>query len=241
MPVLLLTSIASSCAQNSEIVAICNLAESWNQASREFAEISSDLETTSPGRLQEVFGNLTSTLGTMSEIGPVYISDSIESLLVTYQSFSMALESLDWQSGLIGKDAAATSASVRLASDEIVKAQTALGNFIDSECQIKIENPINKLPDVGTTLPDPLIQDETKEQPDVGLDNEQSVYSSFGFLVVERFGVAITNEQALCIGTSLASKNLTNNPNLDANYWNVLQKTFDECFVSINIAEFLSK
>lgn len=60
-------------------------------------------------------------------------------------------------------------------------------------------------------------------------------------LVVERFGVAITNEQAICIGTSLIAKNITNSAQLDANYWNLLQIAFDECLISINVADFLSK
>jgi hypothetical protein len=53
--------------------------------------------------------------------------------------------------------------------------------------------------------------------------------------------VAITNEQALCIGTALISKNIINNSQLDANYWNMVQQTFDECLVSINVAESLQK
>ena len=62
-----------------------------------------------------------------------------------------------------------------------------------------------------------------------------------GFLVVERFGVAITNEQALCIGTSLIAKNITNSPQLDANYWSLVQIAFDKCLINIDVADFLSK
>ncbi len=231
----------ASCSQSADTDAVCDSAERWNAASTGFAEISSDLETTSPGRLREVFSELVSTLSTMSEFAPPRIYVSIAQLAETYESFASALEAIDWQGGMIAKDAAATSAAVRLASNEIELAQTDLGEFIDNECQVEIENVINKLPSVGTTLPDPLVQDETQELPDVSSDNAQSVAASFGFLVVERFGVAITNEQALCIGTALISKNLINNSQLDASYWNMVQQTFDECLVSINVAEFLQK
>jgi len=231
----------ASCSQSAETDAVCDSADRWNAASTGFAEISSDLETTSPGRLREVFSELVSTLSTMSEFAPPRIYVSIAQLAETYESFASALEAIGWQGGMIAKDAAATSAAVRLASNEIELAQTDLGEFIDTECQVEIENVINKLPSVGTTLPDPLVQDETQELPDVSSDNAQSVAASFGFLVVERFGVAITNEQALCIGTALISKNLINNSQLDASYWNMVQQTFDECLVSINVAEFLQK
>ncbi len=231
----------ASCSQSAETDAVCDSADRWNAASTGFAEISSDLETTSPGRLREVFSELVSTLSTMSEFAPPRIYVSIAQLAETYESFASALEAIDWLGGMIAKDAAATSAAVRLASNEIELAQTDLGEFIDNECQVEIENVINKLPSVGTTLPDPLVQDETQELPDVSSDNAQSVATSFGFLVVERFGVAITNEQAFCIGTALISKNLINNSQLDASYWNMVQQTFDECLVSINVAEFLQK
>jgi hypothetical protein len=231
----------ASCSQSAETDAVCDSADRWNAASTGFAEISSDLETTSPGRLREVFSELVSTLSTMSEFAPPRIYVSIAQLAETYESFASALEAIDWQGGMIAKDAAATSAAVRLASNEIELAQTDLGEFIDTECQVEIENVINKLPSVGTTLPDPLVQDETQELPDVSSDNAQSVAASFGFLVVERFGVAITNEQALCIGTALISKNIINNSQLDASYWNMVQQTFDECLVSINVAESLQK
>jgi hypothetical protein len=233
--------VTSSCSQNAQTDAVCELADSWNSASTGFAEVSADFETTSPGRLRGIFSDLVTTLSTMAEVAPIQILDSVEKLEETYRSFSTALEAIDWQGGMIAKDAGATSATVRLASDEIERAQTSLGDFIDAECQVEIENVINKLPNVGTTLPDPVIQDETKELPDVSQDNDQSVVASFGFLVVERFGVAITNEQAICIGTSLIAKNITNSPQLDANYWNLLQIAFDECLIIINVAEFLSK
>lgn len=233
--------ITASCSQDAQTRAVCDLADSWNLASTGFAEVSADFETTSPGRLRGIFSDLLTTLGTMADVAPIQILESIERLEETYRSFSTALEAIDWQGGMIAKDSAATSASVRLASDEIEQAQTNLSEFIDTECQVEIDNVINKLPNTGTTLPDPVIQDETKELPDVSQDNDQSVASSFGFLVVERFGVAITNEQALCIGTSLIAKNVTNSPQFDANYWNILQIAFDECLININVEEFLSK
>ena len=233
--------LSSSCSQNAEIDAVCDLADSWNLASTGFAQVSADFETTSPGRLRVVFSDLVSTLSAMAEVSPVQILESVEKLEETYRSFTSALEAIDWRGGMIAKDAAATSAAVRLASDDIEIAQTSLGEFIDSECQVTIENIINNLPSVGTTLPDPVIQDETIELPDTTQDNYQSVVSSFGFLVVERFGVAITNEQALCIGTSLIAKNITNSPQLDANYWSLVQIAFDECLINIDVADFLSK
>ena len=46
--------LSSSCSQNAEIDAVCDLADSWNLASTGFAQVSADFETTSPGRLRVV-------------------------------------------------------------------------------------------------------------------------------------------------------------------------------------------
>ena len=94
---------------------------------------------------------------------------------------------------------------------------------------------------VGSTLPDPVIQDETKELPDVSFDNDASLYNAFGALAIEKFGIAVTVEQTTCVGTGLVQRSAINNAQLDARYWTILQKIFDDCLVPINIAEFLSK
>ena len=238
---LLLIAVASACSQNAQRDAVCDLADRWNAASTAVADITTNIDDVSPGRLSLAFFDATDTLDTMTEVAPSNIKFTIEKLAETYRSFSDALEQLDWNAVLISKDAAATSAAVRLASDEIETAQSDLGEYIDTECNIKIDNLINQLPDVGTTLPDPVIQDETKELPDVSFDNEASLYGAFGSLAIERFGIAVTVEQTTCVGTGLVQRSVINNAQLDAKYWSILQTIFDECLVPINIAEFLNK
>jgi hypothetical protein len=239
--IVILVSVVASCSINAQRDAVCNMADRWNAASTAVAEVSVNIDEVSPGRLKMVLFEATETLDTMGEVAPLSIRFTIEKLAETYQSFSDALEQLDWNSSLIDKDSAATSARVRLASDEIESAQSDLGEYIDIECNVRIDNLINQLPDIGSTLPDPVIQDETKELPDVSFDNDASLYNAFGALAIERFGIAVTVEQTTCVGTGLVQRSATNNAQLDARYWTILQKIFDDCLVPINIAEFLSK
>lgn len=93
---ILLVVLATSCSLSVETDAVCDSADRWNLASTGLAKISSDFETTSPGRIRDVFNELVSTLNTMSEIAPPQIVVSIEKLAETYGAFSAALEEIDW-------------------------------------------------------------------------------------------------------------------------------------------------
>ena len=230
-----------SCARYAERDAVCLRAARWNAASTAVAEITSSIQITSPGRLQDVFTEVVATLTTLRDVAPTTIKPSIENLLETYDSLASALRDLNWQGKLLEKDALATSAAERLASSEIESAQTDLGDYISTECNLLINNVINRLPDVGTTLPDPIIQDEANELPNSGFDNDESVLRAFGFVVAERFGVAITDQQAACIGTVLVDLATSSSDQVDATYFEILQETFDQCLVKIDVAASLEK
>ena len=231
--------LLTSCSQNAQRDAICDRANRWNLASSSVAEISSSIATTSPGRLQDVFTEVVATLSIMSEVAPTSIKPSIEKLRDTYIALATALEDLGWQGALIEKDSAATSAAVRLASDELNRAESDLVEYIDVECSVLIKSPADQFLSTGTTLPDPVIQDDSKELPAVGFDNDVSVLKAFGYVVAERFDVAITETQAICVGQSLVDNAVYDDSKLDNTYYDLLQIIFDECLVNIDINKFL--
>ena len=228
-----------SCSQNAERDAICDRANRWNLASSSIAEISSTLATTSPGRLQDVFTEVVATLTIMSEVAPTSIKPSIEKLRDSYISLVTALEDLGWYGSLIEKDSAATSAAVRLASDELSRAENDLVRYIDVECSVLIKSPADQLLSTGTTLPDPVIQDDSQELPAVGFDNDASVLQAFGYVVAERFDIAITGTQATCVGNSLVDNAIYDDSKLDNTYYELLQIIFDKCLVNVDINKFL--
>ena len=83
---ILFAVLTTSCSQSADTDAVCDSADRWNSASTGFAEISSDLESTSPGRLREVFSELVSTLSSMSEFAPPRIYVSIAKLAEALKS-----------------------------------------------------------------------------------------------------------------------------------------------------------
>ncbi|MFM8503665.1 MAG: hypothetical protein ACKOBB_01305, partial [Acidimicrobiaceae bacterium] len=142
---------------------------------------------------------------------------------------------IEWDGSAASRDAAVTSTGVRLASDEIQSAQTNFAKFISDNCSLEIENAVNQFPNVGSTLPDPVIIGDDETNLDAGADNEESVARAFGYVVVERFGVAITDDQASCVGDALLGATSADSSTVDLTYWEMLQEIFDTCEVKIDV------
>ena len=227
------------CATNAERDALCAQSDRWNSASTQVSLVLDEIGKFQPERLREVFEEVVRTLILINESASRDLRVDTEVLLNTFGALSDALSEISWEGDLAQKDSAVISAGVRLASSEVQQAQANLATYIVENCDLEINSPVNKFPNVGTTLPDPIIQDETVELPPVGYDNDESVVRAFGFVVVERFGVAITNEQASCVGIALIAANSNGSKNLDETYWQMLQLIFDSCDVKIDVAKSL--
>lgn len=229
----------TGCSSQNNAAAICANARSWNTSSSEVAQVLENMTTTNAGKIQDVFENVVAVLIEINSDSPRELKTDTEALLNTYGALSDALQQLDFDGKVAEKDAGVTSAGVRLASNEVVNAQANLANYISEKCDLDISNAINQFPNVGTTLPDPLIQDDQTELPPVGYDDENSVVRAFGYVVVERFGLAITDDQAVCVGQSLLEANASDSKIVDQTYWELLQSIFDSCEVNVDVAKAL--
>ena len=227
------------CALNAERDALCEQSDRWNSASTQVSLVLDEISNFEPEQLQEVFEEVVQTLILINESASRDLRVDTEVLLNTFGALSDALFEISWEGDLAQKDSAVISAGVSLASSEVQQAQANLATYIVENCDLEIDSPINKFPNVGTTLPDPIIQDETIELPPVGYDNDESVARAFGFVIVERFGVAITNEQAECVGVALIAANSNDSKVIDETYWQVLQLIFNSCDVKVDVAKAL--
>lgn len=231
--------VVLGCGQDAGTQSLCQLSTRWNLASSAMAQTLAELESQPANQIREAMTETVETLVALNEVAPREIKSDVEMLLNTYGALSDALESLNWQGSLSRRDSAVESAAVRMASDEIQQAQANLSNFVGEKCSVTIENAINQFPNVGTTLPDPIIADEKSPEPLSEEDSEEKIARAFGFVAVERFGVAITDEQAICVGDALIAATSMNPNIVDSTYWTLLQTIFDSCDIRINIAEAL--
>jgi hypothetical protein len=232
--------LVSSCAQNAERDSVCKQSARWNNASTQIGVVLASIESSESGLIQNSFVEVVDALLALNESAPREIKSDVENLLSTYGALSDAFEAIDWQGGLSQKDSAVVSSGVRLASSELQQAQSNLANYISDNCNLQLDNAVNMFPNVGTTLPDPVIQDEQSPDVAVGYDNDESVAQAFGYVVVERFGVAITSEQATCVGAALLVANSGDSQIVDQTYWQLLQEIFNSCDVKIDVAKSLN-
>lgn len=224
-----------ACGQNAETKSVCQLSSRWNQTSADVATVLRDLGSLPAGQIRDTMQQVVLILQEFNEVAPREIRDDVELLLNTYGALSDALEAIDWDGSVASRDAAVTSTGVRLASDEIQSAQTNFANFISDNCSVEIENAVNQFPNVGSTLPDPLILDDAETNVGATADNEDSVARAFGYVVVERFGVAITDDQASCVGDALLGATSGDSSIVDLTYWEMLQEIFNVCEVKIDV------
>ena len=225
----------SACGQSAETKSVCQLSSRWNQTSADVATVLRELGSLPAGQIRDTMLEVVSNLQAFSEIAPREIRNDVELLLNTYGALSDALEAIEWDGSAANQDAAVTSAGVRLASDEIQNAQADFARFISDNCLVEIGNAVNQFPNVGSTLPDPVIPSDDEKNLDVSADNEDSVARAFGYVVVERFGLAITDDQANCVGSALLAATSGDSSIIDMTYWDMLQQIFNSCDVKIDV------
>jgi len=224
-----------ACGQSAETRSVCQLSSRWNQTSADVATVLKELGSLPAGQIRDTMLEVVSNLQAFSEIAPREIRNDVELLLNTYGALSDALEAIEWDGSAANQDAAVTSAGVRLASDEIQNAQADFARFISDNCLVEIGNAVNQFPNVGSTLPDPVIPSDDEKNLDVSADNEDSVARAFGYVVVERFGLAITDDQANCVGSALLAATSGDSSIIDMTYWDMLQQIFNSCDVKIDV------
>jgi hypothetical protein len=139
----------------------------------------------------------------LREAAPRAVRGGLGNLLAAYGQVAVAYEAVDWDPQVAAGDDGVTSARTALGSDDIVAAREELSAFATRECDVDVDPA--KLGDfvVPTTLPLPSFsQEPAADAPDQGA--AEDVLSAVGFVIAEAYRVAITIEQAACVGARAA-------------------------------------
>ena len=96
--------------------------------------------------------------------------------------------------------------------------------------------PIEQFQGSATTLPNPTIADENAPDPTTGFDNDDSIASSYGYFVAGQYNLAITNEQAICIGRVFNEQAILDPRAADNAYTQFVSSTLVACGVEANIS-----
>ncbi len=232
---LLLCGLAfTSCSESQETRAICSYAAELESSLVATGVAVESFSTISRRQLQSTVAVLTGTLSIINDIAPSAVKPEVEQSMRAYEELSVALQNVYWDGKVAEVDANVQNAIENLVRNDNVESLEALRNFIAEQCKVDISQGINASPgDDQSVSSSSLVVDP---QPDInhGFDNEETAIKSYAYLIAEQRGLAITPEQALCLGTRMINA-AENNPALsDEVYEATLTAAFSECGIAVN-------
>jgi hypothetical protein len=232
--VALLVFVLTSCNESQETRAVCSHAAELESSLVATGVAVESFSTISRRQLQSTVAVLTGTLSIINDIAPSAIKPEVEQTKRAYEELSVALQNVYWDGKVAEVDANVQNAIENLVRNDNVESLGALRAFIAEECKVEISQGINAAPgDDQSVSSTSLLVDP---QPDInhGFDNEETAIRSYAYFIAEQRGLAITSEQAMCLGTRMISV-AENNPTLsDDVYEATLSAAFSECGIAVN-------
>jgi hypothetical protein len=225
----------AACGVSDEIAAVCSRASDFESSMVAVDQSIEDLSIVAPRQLQSSFAVLLSSLGTLNEIAPTSIRPDFEQVSRFYQELSIALQNVYWDGAIGATDDAVENAIANITRNDNIESLVAVREFIQEECSVELSANINNAPGDVPIAPDvSLVVDP---QPDVltGFDNEESALRSYGYFVAEQYGIALTQDQAVCVGLILTEAAQEPLNETDAQYRERIVFTFAKCEIKANI------
>ena len=226
--------ILTSCSESQETRAVCSHAAELESSLVATAVAVDSFSTISRRQLQSTVAVLTGTLSIINDVAPSSVKPEVEQTMRSYEELSVALQNVYWDGKVAEVDANVQNAIENLVRNDNVESLEALRSFIAEQCKVEISQGINAAPgDDQSVSSTSLVVDP---QPDInyGFDNEQTAIKSYAYFIAEQRGLAITSEQASCLGTRMINV-AQNNPTLsDEVYEATLAAAFSECGIAVN-------
>lgn len=230
----LLAVFLTACSEAQETRAVCSHAAELESSLVATGAAVESFSTISRRQLQSTIAVLTGTLSIINDIAPSAVKPEVEQTQRAYEELSVALQNVYWDGKVAEVDANVQNAIENLVRNDNVESLEALRTFIAEQCKVEISQGINAAPgDDQSVNQTSLVVDP---QPDInhGFDNEETAIKSYAYLIAEQRGLAITPEQALCLGTRMISVAESNPTLSDEIYEATLTAAFKECGIAVN-------
>lgn len=233
---IVLTMSVSACGSNAERTAVCDRSLGLEY---EFAAINQtldDIARASAQQLANTFAVTLATLTTLFDLGPSSIRSDFDLLLDVYTSLAASIEATGWSGEVAVSDPVVIKARAELVSNDVVEARDAVRSYAVKNCSVELGGDIGRFQGTATTLPNPAVPDENAPDPNTGFDNENTIASSYGYFVAEQFNLAITNEQAICIGRAITDQAQLDLQAVDNAYTEFVSATLVKCGVEATLS-----
>lgn len=223
-----------SCSEAQETRAVCSHAAELESSLVATGVAVESFSTISRRQLQSTVAVLTGTLSIINDIAPSAVKPEVEQTKRAYEELSVALQNVYWDGKVAEVDANVQNAIENLVRNDNVESLEALRTFIAEQCKVEISQGINAAPGDDQSVSSTSLVVEPQPDINYGFDNEETAIMSYAYFIAEQRGLAITPEQALCLGTRMINV-AQNNPTLsDEVYEATLAAAFSECGIAVN-------
>jgi hypothetical protein len=190
----------------------------------------------SPGVARDVLTEAVEAFGALAEAAPRELAGDAETLWDAHLQLSAAYSGAQWKGPLVAQSTAGERAIAVLASEGVARAFERLDAFADARCLVDLGAPPVPPGGAPTTLPAAPPGDEPARS-DEGLGERAATVEALGFVLAERWSLAVDAGEASCLGTELLAR--SSEPDADdsdADYLAMVQATFDACGVQADVA-----
>ncbi len=198
--VVALLVLAAACTGAQEVAALCRLVPSLESSLVSVRAQLGTLSTTDPSELESSVFGLISTLEDMNEFPPQEVAEDLATLLRAYEELAVTLRNVYWDGSIGATDPAVASSLANLERSDNAAALAAVRTYVERECETTLPGPVGAPAIDATTLPPPPPVVDPMDEGDQIYDAEASRLRSFGYLIAGSVGMAITSDQALCVG-----------------------------------------
>ena len=226
--------VLASCSESQETRAVCSHAAELESSLVATAVAVDSFSTISQRQLQSTVAVLTGTLSIIYDVAPSSVKPEVEQTMRSYEELSVALQNVYWDGKVAEVDANVQNAIENLVRNDNVESLEALRSFIAEQCKVEITKDINAAPGDDQSVSSTSVVVDPQPDINYGFDNEQTAIKSYAYFIAEQRGLAITSEQALCLGARMISVAESNPTLSDAIYEATLTAAFSECGIAVN-------
>jgi hypothetical protein len=195
--------VVGGCGEQAETDALCGYTTELESSLVATGVMIESLGSVPPRQMQSTIGVLTGTLSVMAEVAPSAIKQDVETVERSYLELAVALENVYWDGSIALADTNAQQSIANLSRNDNVEALSALREFVTEQCSVNLQSGINGLPDSDMPITSTSFVVDPQEELNTGFDNEETATRSYAYFLAEQRGIAITSEQALCLGSEM--------------------------------------
>jgi len=195
-----------------------------------------DLGVATPNQIENTLRVVGASVASLIDLGPTELKDDFAAISDAYDTLDFALADVGYIGVVALSDSVVDQALRQFSQDEFVKAHANILEFVAANCELNLQPGINELDTPNTTLPNPVLSTDNAPDPTTGFDNDDSVDAAYGYYVAQQYGLAITNEQALCLGRAMTTSALKDLSQSEIAYAQLVNNSLKQCGVDAVVA-----